>query len=415
MSHAVLRLFMVLGLGLFFASELRGEWFSRCVYSEDFEGKFPAILPTDPSLPPRRNPISQVSPGGTSGSQHLDLMPGNKTDPAIAWTSLPFPVEIGRHYRVTFDAKTRAPFLWGVSFRDSQGKPLNGDHNTGVEPCEDWTPQTFYFIGKYPGVEGSLSFYLLGPDAAAIDNIRIQPAVPSEELAWYRQLAGQMPPIRVTSPEGAGKLIPRSLAKLSQRGPFRIVFFGDSIANDISNSSLGDMLKNRYPKTKFEIRFAGRGGTSWMQNESYVAERVLANEPDLVILLAISNDTSTMRDPLARIVRKIRAGAPEAEVLLLTPHIFPSKRTVDPWEFGRLQRDIVLAVAETESVEVVDLAGIWQSYLTASGKPPAWLLRDAVHMNERGRLLAAHAVMAHLAGGHHESVDGREGAVHGKE
>jgi hypothetical protein len=36
-------------------------------------------------------------------------------------------------------------------------------------------------------------------------------------------------------------------------------------------------------------------------------------------------------------------------------------------------------------------------------------------MNERARLLAAHAVMAHLAGGRNESVDGREGAAHGKE
>jgi lysophospholipase L1-like esterase len=398
MSHGILRLLFLVSLGVLSASELRGEWFSRCVYSEDFEGGFPTNAPGDPTLSPRRNPSSQVGPGGTSGSQHLDLLPGTKTDPAIAWTSLPFPVQIGRHYRLTFEAKTRAPILWGVSFRDAQGKPLNGDHNTGIEPCEEWTPQTYYFIGKYPGVEGALSFYLLGPEPAAIDNIRIQLASPSEERAWYRQLAEQMKPIHVTPPESAGRLIPRTLSKLSQRGPYRIVFFGDSIANDISNSSLGDMLKDRYPRAKIEIRFAGRGGTSWMQNESFVAERVLANEPDLVILLAISNDTSTMLDPLARIVRKIRAGAPQAEVLLVTPHIFPSKRTVDPWEFGRLQRGIVLEVAEKESVEVVDLSAIWQSYLTESGKPPAWLLRDAVHMNERGRLLAAYAVLAHLAG-----------------
>ena len=234
MYHRAVRFVLFACLGAWLAGEARGEWFSRCVYCEDFEGAFPTNFPAESSSIPRRNPVSRVTPREGGAFQQLSLLPGSKTDPAIAWTSLPFRLETGRHYRLTFEAKTRAPILWGVSFRDAQGNPLSGDHNTGVEPCEEWTQQVYYFTAKYPGVEGMLSFFLLGQEPAAIDNICIHPASPAREREWYGNLAEQMRPLDVKPPAGAGKRISRSLAKLSHRGPFRIVFFGDSIANDIS-------------------------------------------------------------------------------------------------------------------------------------------------------------------------------------
>lgn len=330
-----------------------------------------------------------------SGLRCLEVKGAARKSRSPAWTSPWFPVRERQRYRITFAVKTRKAMLWAAQFHDRQGHLLEGDHNSGIEPCSQWTRQEYYFVTKYPAVAGSIVFFPASRDRASVDDLRVEPADVAEERAWVGQVAAAMPPMAWRPPVDAGRQLPRTLARLRDGGPLRIVLLGDSIANDLSNSPLDVLLEGRYRKASVELRFTGRGGTGWLALQDDVASRVLVHKPDLVILLAISNEPETMASPLSRIVREIRQGAPQAELLLITPHVYLTWGK-DPLASGRRQRDRILECAARDQVDVVDLYRAWTAYLKSNGQPPAWLQRDGLHMNERGRLLAAEIVASYL-------------------
>ena len=123
----------------------------------------------------------------------------------------------------------------------------------------------------------------------------------------------------------------------------------------------------------------------------------MAHKPDLVIFLALSNEPERIGETLEPMIEGAREASPGLEFLVIAPHLATwGKQAADA---GARHREALRQVAEAKGAEFLDLLEVWSDYLGRSGKPVAWLLRDEVHMNERGRQVTARALVAHLAAG----------------
>lgn len=334
--------------------------------------------------------------GARAGRRSLGVVPA-RDGSAGGWHSPPFAVKDKQYYRATFLARTIRPIYFAAFFYDQYGAATEGDFYTSVDPTPGWAPQEFCFRTKFPGRTAAVLFQPLSVEPLHIADLSVEPAGRAEVMAWSDRLYATMPPLEYAPPPDAGRLVPRTLRKLQSGGSLRVVLLGDSISNDLSNSPFDVLLRKPFPKAKVEVRFTGRGGTGWMKHRFQVRERVLGHKPDLVIFLAISNDPARVRGDLAQIIDVVRAAPRGPEMLIVTPHM----RTWNAGEtdMGLRQREALVAVAADKRVEWLDLTTIWSVYVARTGRPEAWLLRDNCHMNERGRQVAARALVAHLAAG----------------
>jgi lysophospholipase L1-like esterase len=331
---------------------------------------------------------------GRDGGACLAVLPSANVPPGNGWESPPFPVSDRQYYRVTFGLKSARPIYWATSFYDSYGAMLEGDHHSQADAAEAWTPQEFCVKTKFPAATASVVFRTAAKEPMYIDRVAVTPISHGEARAWADRFYSAMTPLVYAAPEGAGRLLPRTLERLRAGRPLRIVVLGDSIANDLSNSPLDVLLEGAFPGCAVDVCFTGRGGTGWMKHRQQIAERVARHEPDLVILLAISNEEEFLASTLGDILDGVRRLRPQADILLVTPHL---KGWSDKPEAGLRHAEILRGVAADKHVEILDLGAVWNAYLAASGRPQEYLLRDAVHMNERGRQVSARAVVAHLA------------------
>jgi hypothetical protein len=262
-----------------------------------------------------------------------------------------------------------------------------------IDPAPAWTAQEFFFRTKFPAAAATFVARAMHPAELAVDDLRVEPADRDAVRAWADRVAATMPPMALQPPGGAGRLLPRTLARLRAGGTLRIACLGDSIANDLSNSVLDVLLEGAFPGAAVDVRFTGRGGTGWARHKAQVRERVLEHRPDLLVLLAISNEPDALEPDLRELFARVRELSPETECLIVTP---PLQRLSEPAQ-GPRPGEILRRVGREAGVEVLDLGGVWRTYLAGAGREEPWLLRDAVHLNERGRQLSARALVAHLA------------------
>ncbi len=300
-----------------------------------------------------------------------------------------FTVKEHQRYRLTFTARGVSGPLWGIYFYDRKGELLAYDHYSGMELSEVWQTQAYYFTTKFPAVSAKLLFVNDGREPVLIDDITIETVTMAEYVAAVTAMEAALPPAA-----DAERLLPRTRGKLARGDAVRIVVLGDSIGNDLSNAPLDALLARVYPKAQIERRFTGRGSTGYDIFQRSVDVTVVKHQPDLVVLLSITNRLDEeMPVALEKIITDIRAALPATEILLATPHVDQFSPRHHP---GSAQREIVRALATKYTLPMVDLLAAWQNYRADTGQPQDWLLRDVVHMNERGRLVSATAVAAWL-------------------
>lgn len=305
-----------------------------------------------------------------------------------------FTVKPGQYYRLTVSVTGDGRPMWSVFFRDSYGYYLSGDHYGGLDATAAWTTQRVIFSTKFPGVSACLLLTSGGPETLRVDDLRLETITPADADAETAALAKTMPAILPPAAQDAETLLPHIRAKLRKGGALRAVVLGDSIGNDLSNSPLDVLLQRAYPKASVELRFTGRGSTGYDIFRRSVDYTVVKYKPDLVVLLAITNRRdSDLTDNLQSIIDEIRHDLPETDILLVTPHVDEFSPNQLP---GSAQRETLRALATKNRLALVDLLAAWQAYLKSVEKPQEWLLRDVVHMNERGRLVTATAVAAWL-------------------
>lgn len=363
-----------------------------CVFSDDFE---------TPAARQKWSPHGGATRGenalwSTDESHSARTSLAVKPSPEFrlgGWQSPPFPVEFGQYYRVTLFSRASDPFFAAVLFSDEHGTQLEGDCNWGADPSAEWAERVFCFKAKVAARTGSLIVYPSKSTPLWVDDVRVETVNRSAVLAWADGIYKTMPPLtNVVS--AAPEVVPgAALARLKAGQPLTIALLGDSIAGDLDNSALDVQIERAFPGSRVETVFVGRGATGWVSLRHQIQERVVFQKAQLAILLAISNDTEYLAGDLAEVVRRLRQESPGTELLLVSPHLEGWSRypTV-----GLRHRDIVRQVATDEKTGCLDLLRVWQDYLAANQQPAHWLLRDGLHMNERGRQLTARAVVQYL-------------------
>lgn len=365
---------------------------STCVFSDDFETS---------AARQRWNPQGAASRGRNvlwstneshSGQTSLEVNP-SEGSPSGGWESAPFPVQAGQYYRVSLFSRAPSQFFAAIHFHDEHGVETEGDCNWGVGASAEWSEQVFCFKSKRLASAGKLVFYPYGTSPLWVDDVRVEAVDRPTVLAWADGIHKTMPALTNAAVNTVGTVPSAALARLRQGQPLSIVLFGDSISSDLDNAALDVQIERAFPGSRVSTVFVGRGGTGWIKYRYQIRERILPYQPQLVVLLAISNDSDYLATDLAEAIRILRKESPGTELLLVTPHLVSWGRDASA---GMRHRDIVRQAAMEAKTGYLDLLQVWQDYLAVTGLPVKSLLRDGLHMNERGRQLTARAVVSYL-------------------
>ena len=363
-----------------------------CVFSDDFESLAARQRWNPQGAGTRGQNVLWSTNESHSGRMCLEVNPSAEFRSG-GWESEPFAVQTGQYYRVSLFARSPGQFFAAIHFYDEHGVETEGDCNWGVDPSAAWAERVFCFKPKRTACTGTVVFYPSSASPLWVDDVRVEPVDSLAVLAWADGIYKDMPPPTNTVLTSVGTVPGGALARLRQGQPLSIVLFGDSISSDLDNSALDVQIERAFPGAKVSTVFAGRGGTGWIKYRYQVVERILSHQPQLAILLAISNDASYLAEDLAEIIRILREESPGTELLLVAPHLVSWGREES---VGLRHRDIVRQVAVDAKTGYLDLLQIWQDYQAATGLPLKSLLRDGLHMNERGRQLTARAVVSYL-------------------
>jgi lysophospholipase L1-like esterase len=203
-----------------------------------------------------------------------------------------------------------------------------------------------------------------------------------------------MDSLRYTPPAGRWQRLPRTMQRLREGGPLKVVLLGDSIMNQTCHSGFDLLLGSLYPKVKIEKVASVRGSTGcwWYKDDNRVEDYVLKHRPDLLMIGGISqrNDVDSIRE----VIRQVRAKQ-QPEILLITPAFgFEGSDFIRDWTYdvkadGKDYRARLLRLASEENCEFLDMTGPWWRYVQDSGKTYGWFRGDAVHANERGTQILA--------------------------
>lgn len=212
------------------------------------------------------------------------------------------------------------------------------------------------------------------------------------------------------APRRFGSDIPKSLAKLRNNEPLRIVAMGDSItcgAKSSGNCGIPpymdpyinltvEALSAKFGNDRITLQNSGRGGWCSFWNEDNLRERVLEHKPDFVIIAFGMNDSSyncagldddTFRENMTGMIRRIKADYPDCEFLLLcslygNPLTFKAERYES---HAAILREIA---AQTDSVAVCDPQTIEKSLLERKDFL-CFMADNMVHPNDLGMRLIA--------------------------
>lgn len=216
-------------------------------------------------------------------------------------------------------------------------------------------------------------------------------------------------------PAPAAKLLPRTLAKLTNGEPLRLLAWGDSVTEatylpspvtERWQAQLVARLKQRFPRAKIELITEAWGGRN---TDCYLAEppgsphnfqeKVLAARPDLIVSEFV-NDGGFSLEKTANQYRRLLADfrSIDAEWIILTPHYvkpdwmgLTRQRNID--EDPRAYVHGLRAFAGANSIALADAARRW-GRLWRQGVPYMTLHLNAInHPNADGMRLFVDSVM----------------------
>jgi hypothetical protein len=135
-----------------------------------------------------------------------------------------------------------------------------------------------------------------------VDDVRVEAVDRPTVLAWADGIHKTMPALTNAAVNTVGTVPSAALARLRQGQPLSIVLFGDSISSDLDNAALDVQIERAFPGSRVSTVFVGRGGTGWIKYRYQIRERILPYQPQLAVLLAISNDSDYLATDLARLL-----------------------------------------------------------------------------------------------------------------
>lgn len=216
----------------------------------------------------------------------------------------------------------------------------------------------------------------------------------------------QIAAIQAEMPKGAFAPIPQDWAHLARTrrlltegGDLHVLGLGDSIVNDIMRSAWLAKLAEAYPKARIRgtVYVRGGGGCQHYKEDGRVAKHVLPRKPDLVLIGGISQkDIASIRE----VIHQLRAGRPEAEILLATgvfgtadprvPEELAKAKHSGTGEYGKALKQL----AAEERCALLDMTTPWAQYLRAAKVHPHVFYRDRVHANAMGEQILSRILLA---------------------
>lgn len=341
---------------------------------------------------------------------NADCLDGALVTNGPRWQSPIFPVQPLEFYRIRFKAKGAGPGLWAAIFFDEKGRQLQADHYSGFDGSDGWKEHEYFFHARTDARTAQLWFH---PWHSPQDTVQIKSAVVEtaerkDVARWADRVYKTIPALEWQAPKERLAKIPKTIEALKAGKSLRVVMLGDSIINDTGNSTWNVLVERMYPGARIDVITSVRGGTGcqYYQNENRVEEYVLRHQPDLLIIGGISNNFDVAA--IQSVIQQVRAKI-SPEILILTdpvgiqgdPRMWP-EWMVKPGKPGLEARTYLKAVgeyrvglkklAEEEGCEFLDIGTAWQTYISHSGRPYEFFLRDPVHCNHRGRQVLARVI-----------------------
>lgn len=227
---------------------------------------------------------------------------------------------------------------------------------------------------------------------------------PERSLEQIARIRAEMPGGSFSAPPRDWKHLRRTRRRLTRGGELRILALGDSIVSDTMSSGWVANLQEAYPKARIQgtVYVRGGGGGQHYMEEGRIAKNVLPRKPDLVLIGGISQRDI---ESIAEVIRQLRAGLPNVEILLFTgtfgivdprdPEALAKAPHSGTGEYGRALRKL----AVQERCAYLDMTTPWAEYIRSSKVHPHLFYRDVVHANEYGQQILGKIMMAFWGAG----------------
>lgn len=267
------------------------------------------------------------------------------------------------------------------------------------QPADTWTKQEYLFSTS---LNWGTDIQSANGAPVYIDDVHAEYLTSAQAAQWSDNHMNSLPaPVHIPLSSDRHVYLPKSMATLQAGGTLNVVTLGDSIVGDTSGSAWTALIERDYPGAKINLTpsVIGGGGAGYYKQEGNVQTYVLAYNPDVVLIGGISNDSA---ESVREVIRQIHASS-NAEIILMNRAAGPLdhyeiadgswSQTIDP--NGTDYRDQLYKVAIEENVGYIDLSWAWQRYLldlAAVGLDENFLKRDALHMNQNGQEVVAHAL-----------------------
>jgi hypothetical protein len=221
------------------------------------------------------------------------------------------------------------------------------------------------------------------PNARAVKAPAAAP-VP-EDQKWANLVKAIPPPAPPAHPEFLGAKLARTMTLLESgkytHRPVRIVFSGQSIEAGWTDQFIKN-LRERYPDTKIICENRALGGWFVWRMQKLLKHDILRWQPDLVLFSAYQGTAEVWE----RFISELRAET-TADIVIRTNHIGGWEKLEDPYEGA--ETITLRRLAQQYDVEFIEVRREWLDYLKANQMQIKDLLRDNIHINQKGDTLMA--------------------------
>ncbi len=203
------------------------------------------------------------------------------------------------------------------------------------------------------------------------------------------------------APSDQAAFLPKTRAKLTKGGPFKLLVFGDSISAGGDATKVSHRFQQRYakhlaeqfPKAEITVENGATGGDSTHTGLQRIEDKVLTRSPDLVLVGFGMNDHNIngvapdkFTELLTTIINQIRERT-DAEIILLST--FPPN---PDWKHSSHRMDVYAAatqqVADEQSTAYADVYTAWMSVLERKDRH-SMLGNNINHPNDFGHWIYA--------------------------
>lgn len=177
---------------------------------------------------------------------------------------------------------------------------------------------------------------------------------------------------------------------LTQRNSVRVLFYGQSITAQTWSNAIIDRLKKEYPNADLTIENRAIGGFEADRLMKTAHQDLYPFYPDLVIF----QDYGGLKGELEDMISNIRR-LTTAEILIATHHVSHPGNAWVQAEYDK-QSQLIRDLAAKYDCELADVRGEWKQYLADYHLQPQDLLKDSVHLNDKGCKLMEDLIGQHL-------------------